>query len=900
MLCRAQVQVFSVSRLAQLDDTSSRFAFALEAIGGLLYDWNVQTDAVWRSSGLAEILGYLPEEVPSDREWWTSRIHPEDRSSFEIIITAAVSERRELLECRYRALHRDGKWRYVWDRSRLIYGPSGTLERIVGHTLDVTAEQEARDAADLAEKLVQKTLANSGVMAYLLDRDLRFRWVANAHPYFPATSVIGVLEDQLPQFEVLRPLAEKKRKVLESGEPLELTYSFDLNDGAGERFSKICIDPYRDRSGEVEGVLVTGIDITDVVRQSQSLKETDAMLRIALESAQMGTWQLHPQNLNFDISESTSKILGASIPTRSKTIERFLARIQEPFRAEVEFQLLHALSQNTKVSIEFLTKPEDGEPRWVYMRGEFALDENGNPYLVGAIIDITDQKTLEAELEKRRIETSAYAEEISKILDSVPALILIAHDSEASRITASKWGYEALRLGIGTNVSSSAISFPRHYKIYHRGQEITGHTAAMQTSARENRAINDFDFDVVFNDGTRKSFIGNTIPLRNPDGTSRGSVGAFVEVTAIEAVSRDLRASEQKFLALAEASPSFIWTTDGSGKFTYISSNWRVLSNLPLATADDQVWSLVHPDDRQTAPDRLRAAISAELPYAIVIRLVDRTGDYRWYELRAAPQRDSTEKIVGWSGLTIDVHDRVERELELETRVNERTAALQAANLEMEGFTYSIAHDLRAPLRAISSYAKILSDECADILTQEHRRILLRQEVNAKKLAQLIDDLLRYSRIGRLDLERRTIDLTELCHEVIRSTYSENVTFTVQESLYTVGDPSLVRLLLENLFDNAVKYSPNGGLISFGCEEGAFVVSDQGIGFDTRYAEQIFKPFERLHRDDAYPGTGIGLANVKRIVERHEGKVWVESNLNRGSRFYFTLGPDSVLIRSDF
>jgi signal transduction histidine kinase len=234
---------------------------------------------------------------------------------------------------------------------------------------------------------------------------------------------------------------------------------------------------------------------------------------------------------------------------------------------------------------------------------------------------------------------------------------------------------------------------------------------------------------------------------------------------------------------------------------------------------------------------------------------------------------------------------------ELEKRVSERTTELLAANAEMEAFCYSVSHDLRAPLRAIMATSKMLIQDAADRLEEQEKVHLQRQAKAARRLADLIDDLLQLSRLGRAELQRLDIDLTGIANvcssDVLSRHAGAPIEIRVDADMHTQGDSGLLRILMENLMENACKYSPRGGLVEVGkCggeRESVFFVRDQGIGFDMSYAAKIFRPFERLVRDEEYEGTGIGLAIVKRIVERHEGKIWCESAPGEGTTFFFTL-----------
>jgi two-component system, sensor histidine kinase and response regulator len=236
--------------------------------------------------------------------------------------------------------------------------------------------------------------------------------------------------------------------------------------------------------------------------------------------------------------------------------------------------------------------------------------------------------------------------------------------------------------------------------------------------------------------------------------------------------------------------------------------------------------------------------------------------------------------------------------VELEARVAQRTAQLVEANEELEAFCYSISHDLRAPLRAITSTSMILLEESEGKLPVEHIDHLLRQAHNSRRLATLIDDLLQLSRIGRKSMENKLVELSRVAHEVADDVLSRGwekpPRIDIEPAMVAHGDPGLLRLLLENLLDNACKYSPKGGCIRVGSrlegEETVFFVKDTGIGFDMKYVPKIFLPFERLVLESEFPGTGIGLANAQRVVKRHGGKIWATSQVGKGTTFYFTLG----------
>jgi len=239
--------------------------------------------------------------------------------------------------------------------------------------------------------------------------------------------------------------------------------------------------------------------------------------------------------------------------------------------------------------------------------------------------------------------------------------------------------------------------------------------------------------------------------------------------------------------------------------------------------------------------------------------------------------------------------------LELDRRVRERTTELEATNRELESFAYSVSHDLRAPLRAIDGFSQALLEEYSGSLNGPGRNYLDRVSAAARRMALLIEDLLRLSRVTRVEMRRERVDLSAAAREIaaeLRATQPERETsFVIADGVQAWGDPPLLRLALQSLLDNAWKFSETNAraTIEFGCvernDQTAYFVGDDGVGFDMTYAGKLFAPFQRLHSRREFPGTGIGLATVQRIVHRHGGRAWGRGQVDRGATFYFTLLP---------
>ena len=237
---------------------------------------------------------------------------------------------------------------------------------------------------------------------------------------------------------------------------------------------------------------------------------------------------------------------------------------------------------------------------------------------------------------------------------------------------------------------------------------------------------------------------------------------------------------------------------------------------------------------------------------------------------------------------------------ELEARVEQRTAELVVANKNLEAFTYSAAHDLRSPLRALSGYGEALTEEYGDSLGETGRGYVERIQAAAERMGALIDDLLVLARVSRAEMSLGPVDLSAevaaIAAELRAREPGRRVRFAIDDGVWVTADRTLIRTVLQNLVENAWKYTGkrDGATIEFGttAAEGAGVccyVRDNGAGFDPAFVGKLFQPFQRLHSVTEFPGTGIGLASVRRIIERHGGRVWAEGAVGRGATFYFTL-----------
>jgi signal transduction histidine kinase len=381
-----------------------------------------------------------------------------------------------------------------------------------------------------------------------------------------------------------------------------------------------------------------------------------------------------------------------------------------------------------------------------------------------------------------------------------------------------------------------------------------------------------------------------------------------------------LRLSERRNRTLVAASNSVVWTADGAGRFIDEEPSWATYTGQARADYQGLGWRRAFaPADQAAVEAAWEEALARPGAFDLELRLWHAASQrHRHVAVRAVPVLGADAANGGsdgksaaeWIGTVADIDDqrRAEEDLRelnagLESRVAARTTELETANKELESFSYSVSHDLRSPLRAVAGFSRLLWEDHADQLDEEARRKLGLVQSEAQRMGVLIDDLLAFSRLGRQAMQRGPLDMQAMARDVYERLLAQHQGPPVQFHLGILppaqGDRVLLEQVWANFLSNALKFSAKREQpvievdAASDAREHIYFVRDNGAGFDPRYTAKLFGVFQRLHDASEFAGTGVGLALVARIINRHGGRVWADGKPGQGATFYFTLPKEN-------
>ncbi len=413
----------------------------------------------------------------------------------------------------------------------------------------------------------------------------------------------------------------------------------------------------------------------------------------------------------------------------------------------------------------------------------------------------------------------------------------------------------------------------------------------------------DTEIEIIDARGRRLSVRSIGEAVRDPSGAIGRVQGAFQDITDRRVAEAEIHELAERLTTTLESITDALVTVDSEWRYTYMNTQAeRLLERRREELLGRNIWD-VFPQGIGTAYETCYKQAMSER------RTIEFEAFYipmgRWIENRVYPAPDG--------GVTIyfrDVTDRREVQeeilrlnIELEHRVRQRTTQLEMTNQELQAFSYSVAHDLRAPLAAIGGFGHALEKEMSESASDKARHYLDRMREGASRTSEMIDALLSLAQLSRAELRWESVDLSVMARVALQTctenTAARKTHFYVQDGMAAHGDPRLLQLVLENLLSNAWKFTSLAAHTEIAVEaiegpegETVFCVRDNGVGFEMAYARNLFGAFQRLHPQSEFPGSGIGLANVRRIISRHSGRVWAHSRPGEGASFYFTLGEE--------
>jgi PAS domain S-box-containing protein len=698
---------------------------------------------------------------------------------------------------------------------------------VLASIIDITKRRQAEQALRDSEEKFRIAIQNSNFVPAQFDRELRYLWIYNPHPDLQPSDFIGKRDDELFDTAGSKRLCILKQQVIESGRGVREEISFPDSDGM--HTYDFTIEPLYDKDGHIVGGTSAAFDITRQKQAEGALRESEERYRRTLDSMLEGC-----QIIGFDWRYLY--INDASARQGKMTKEALLGRtMMEVYPGIEQTDMIAVLQQcqkeRTPAHIENEFAFPDGTTGW------FELSIQPAPEGIFILsIDITQRKKFE--------------KEITEALDREQKARIAAEEAQQ-------------RLAFLADVGSALASSLDYHKTL---------AAIAELSVPQ---IADWC----------------TVDMLKPDGTLNR-----LAVVHTDPAKRTLAYELQKRYPPDPKAPSGVYNALRTGQPEFYPIIMEEL--LEAAVLDEEQMDIF----KELG---LRAAITVPItvrdqPVGVITLVMAESN--RLYDEK---DLSLAVELANRAGLAIDnarlYHEANKLNEELEQRVQERTAQLEAANKELEAFSYSVSHDLRAPLRSINGFSQALLEDYYEDLEDQAQHYLERVIAASKKMADLIDDMLTLSRLTRNEMKLKRVHLSDLVEEIAtqlqqREETERTVEFVIAPEVFVQADVHLIRIALVNLLDNAWKFTAKqpSACIEFGVEpqqdgKAAYFVRDNGAGFEMAYADKLFGAFQRLHTVTEFPGTGIGLATVQRVVRRHGGQVWAEGAVGQGATFYFTL-----------
>ena len=781
----------------------------------------------------------------------------------------------------------------------------GGTEHVLSMIRDVTAQQQAEEAAEESRAGLAAALASmtdgvyiSGAEGDLVEINEAF---ARVNRFASKEECLRTFKEYPDLFEVFLDGAPAPLEMwavpraLRGEARSDVEYGIRRKDTGEYWDASYSFAPIRGRDGAVVGSVFVERDISDRKRAERELTESVERFRSLFEHIPVAVFTTMPDGRVVSANPAGCRMFGCTEAEICAVGRGGLLDAADPRLAAA----LEERQRTGSVRGVVLTAIRKGGERFpVELDSVILPGEPAHSFVM--MRDITERLAMEAALR----ESEAEARETVTRLSRAQRLGRMGDWEWDVATGAVHWSDEVYSIyGVDRGFTPT---FDGIIAMLHAEDRDRDLAEAQELLDDPRRSSGDIRFRIVRPDDEVRHVYQTVVVDRDDEGHATRAYGVMQDVTELRETEEALVQSERSLRRIYDAGLVGVvyWTADGG----ITDANDRFLEMLGYTReeleAGEVGWAGVTPPEwnarDQESLDELRTTGRNAVPFAKEYFRKD--GTRLPILTAAATLNDEGTRGIG---LVLDISEQKRAEgelrrlnLELEDRVRRRTADLEAANAELEAFSYSVSHDLRAPLRHISGFATLLLEKLGED-DEEAGHFLDRITQSAADMSVLIDDLLQLSRVGRAEMHVEQVDMAALVDdvlEVLRSDLGERrVDVSVGEVLPVAGDRTLLRQVWANLLGNAFKYTRprDPAIVEIGSRrEGGqtvYWVRDNGVGFDMRYVDRLFRVFERLHRTEDFEGTGIGLANVARIVGRHDGRCWAESELGAGSRFYFAL-----------
>jgi len=859
-----------------------RFQLVLQAVNGLVFDWNLQTNEVYRSEQLYELIGIHPNEAPASATWWHERIHPDDAARLRPQMQELFAGTGELCESEYRIRHADGHWVHVWDRSYLVRDRQGQVIRIVGSTVDISDRKRAAATLRDAHIQLEAALAAGSIYTWrwniLENRVTTNRSFAHLFGVDPDGAVAGLPIEQF--LNGIHPgdrttvIAAIKRAIA-TGEPYIAEFRIQTQNDE-DRWVIARGQVEYDANGIATAFPGALADITERKQAELERQRSDAMLQAFMEAAPV-TLALFDRDLRFlYANEALARI--NNLPLQEH-LGRTLWDVVPDLAAQFA-PLLQGLmdTQEPVLNVEFSGEVRPGVFRSTIANHYPVCLSNGEVIGVGvAVMDVTALALAQRELRDSE-------ERFRTLADNISQFAWMADETGWIFWYNQRWlDYTGTTLDEMQGWGWQQVHHPDYV-----AQVVREFRRCIETGNTWEDT-----FPLRGKDGQYRWFLSRAIPVRDAEGQVQRWFGTNTDITDRKQAEEALRQSEERYRCLAESIPQLVWTAASDGTLLDVNQRWTEFTGLTLSQAKTTPWDqVVHPDDVPALLQQWTQAVNQGIPYQAEGRMRQANGEYRWHLHQAVPQRDGQGQGIKWFGTATDIEAQKQLELErnrLLQRERSTREEAERANRIKDEFLAVLSHELRSPLNPILGWTKLLqirqfdADQTAQALTTIER--------NARLQAQLIDDLLDIAKIlrGKLSLNLDQVNLDYVIEAAIETVKTAAIakSITLHPVLLPLGpvsgDAARLQQVVWNLLSNAIKFTPPGGHVHIGLEpvgnQAQITVSDTGKGINPAFLPHIFESFrqEDASTTRQYGGLGLGLAIVRQLVEAHGGTITATS-----------------------